>query len=407
MRIEVSDRIKRLPPYIFGELNALKLKLRREGKDIIDLGMGNPDKPAPQKVIEKTIEVIKDPRAHRYSASKGITHLLREVSLFYKKKYDVSLNPETEVIATIGSKEGLSHLALALLGPGDSALVPSPSFPIHIWSVILAGANVITVSLEKTRENFIDHLFKTYEILWPKPKVLILNFPHNPTTRVVDLNFFKEIVKFALEKEVMIIQDFAYADIVFDDYKAPSILQVDRAKEVAVEFITMSKSFSMAGWRIGFCVGNEEIVKALAKIKGYYDYGIFTPLQVGSIIAMREVWLDAPKNYSSIYQERRDILVAGLNKIGWNIEKPKATMFVWAQIPNEFIKAGSLAFSKFLLEEAEVCTSPGISFGEEGEGFLRIALVENEKRIKQAVKQIKRACEGKDYKYVIEKYGKK
>ncbi|HOJ50081.1 MAG TPA: aminotransferase class I/II-fold pyridoxal phosphate-dependent enzyme [Spirochaetota bacterium] len=406
MNIEVSSRIKRLPPYIFGEINALKLKLRREGKDIIDLGMGNPDKPAPKEVMAKAIEVIKDPKAHRYSASKGISHLLKEVAKFYNKKYGVELNPDTEVIATIGSKEGLSHLALALLGPGDSALVPTPAFPIHIWSIILAGANVITVSLEKSGENFIDHLFKTYEILWPKPKVLILNFPHNPTTKVVDIEFFRLIIDFALKKEIIVIQDFAYADIVFDGYKAPSILQVHRAKEVAVEFITMSKSFSMAGWRIGFCVGNEEIIKALSKIKGYYDYGIFTPIQVGGIIALRELWDKAPDEYARIYQDRRDTLVEGLNKIGWEIQKPKATMFLWAKIPENFIKAGSLAFSKFLLEEAEVCVSPGISFGEEGEGYLRIALVENEKRIKQAIRQIKKALDKKDYKYVLEKYNK-
>jgi alanine-synthesizing transaminase len=366
--------------------------------------MGNPDQGAPEEVVEKTREVLEDSKTHRYSRSKGIPHLLREVGNYYKNKYDVNLDPENEIVATIGSKEGLSHLSLALLGPGDSALIPAPSFPIHIWSVVLAGANVITVSMEKLKENFIDHLFQTYESLWPKPKVLLLNFPHNPTTTVVDRHFYREVVNFALKKELILINDFAYADITFDGYKAPSLLEIPNAKKVGVEFITMSKSFSMAGWRVGFCLGNSQIVKALEKIKGYYDYGIFTPIQVGAIIALRNHWDTAPAAYAALYQNRRDVLVEGLNKIGWDIEKPKATMFVWAPIPKEYKKVGSVRFSQFLLNEAEVCASPGISFGEEGEGFLRISLVENEKRIQQAVRQIKKAMQSTSPDEVMEKY---
>ena len=391
MEIKFSERLLRLPPYIFAQLNAMKLELRRQGKDVIDLGMGNPDKSAPSEVIDKTREVMNDPKIHGYSTSKGITQLLREVSKFYKKKYDVKLDPDNEIVATIGSKEGISHLSLALLGPGDSTLVPSPSFPIHIWSVIIAGGNVITVSLDNFQENFIDRLFHTYEILWPKPKLLLLNFPHNPTTQTVDIDFYKEIVKFAIKHEIILINDFAYSDITFDGYRAPSLMEVKDAKKVGVEFMSMSKSFSMAGWRIGFCLGNYRIVKALEKIKGYYDYGIFTALQVGAIMALRHQWESAPKYYASIYQSRRDVLVDGLNKRGWNVEKPKATMFVWTPIPDKFKSLGSLMFSRFLLKKAGVCVSPGISFGDEGEGYLRISLVENEKRIQQAIREIKKA----------------
>ncbi|PKL15430.1 MAG: aminotransferase [Spirochaetae bacterium HGW-Spirochaetae-6] len=404
MDIRFSERLLRLPPYIFGKLNALKLQLRREGKDIIDLGMGNPDKGAPLSVVEKTKEVLSDAKSHRYSRSKGIPHLLKEVAGYYKRKYGVELEPEKEIVATIGSKEGISHLCLALLGPGDSALVPSPAFPIHLWGVVLAGANVISFSMEKVKENFITHLIHTYELLWPKPKVLFLNFPHNPTTTVVDKAFYQEVVDFAIKKELIIISDFAYADITFDGYRAPSILEVPRAKEVAVEFITMSKSFSMAGWRVGFCLGNEKIVQALEKIKGYYDYGIFTPVQVGAIMALKNEWEHAPGEYAKIYEQRRDMLVDGLNKIGWQITKPKATMFVWSPIPEKYRHVGSIRFSRFLLEEAEVCVSPGLSFGEEGEGFLRISLVENEKRIQQAVKQIKKAMDKMTPEQVMEKY---
>ncbi|HCL56699.1 MAG TPA: hypothetical protein DHW82_06780 [Spirochaetia bacterium] len=407
MEFQFADRLLKLPPYVFGKLNALKLELRRKGIDIIDLGMGNPDKGAPDSVVSKTLEVLKDPKTHRYSRSKGISQLLKEVAVYYKKKYRVDLDPEKEIVATIGSKEGLSHLALALLNPGDTVLVPAPAFPIHIWSVVLAGGNVITIPLEKLLgPNFIEELAKTYDSLWPKPKFILLNFPHNPTTAVADRNFYEKMTAFALENNLMIIHDFAYADITFDGYKAPSFLEIPDAKKIGVEFITMSKSFSMAGWRIGFCLGNAQIVQALEKIKGYYDYGIFTPVQVGSIIALRHEWEEAPQKYAQIYENRRNVLIEGLNKAGWNIDKNKnkATMFVWAPIPEEYKKTGSVRFSRFLLEEAEVCVSPGNSFGEEGEGFLRISLVENEKRIQQAVKQIKKAMSSTSPEEVMEKY---
>lgn len=404
MDIQFSDRLNRLPPYLFGKINALKLKLRQEGKDIIDLGMGNPDKGSPLEVVQKTQEVIQNEKTHRYSRSRGIPQLLKEFTNTYRKKYDVSLDPDTETVATIGSKEGLSHLALALLGPGDSVLVPSPSFPIHIWSPIIAGANVITFPLDLILKDGIEPLVHTFEMLWPKPKALLLNFPHNPTSAVVTLDIFKELVAFARKRNLILINDFAYADINFDGYKAPSLLQVEGSKEIAVEFSSMSKSYSMAGWRIGFCAGNEKIVQALTKIKGYYDYGIFTPLQVGAIIALRHHWESAPTHYSSIYQKRRDILVEGLNQAGWNIVKPKATMFVWAPIPEKFKKVGSMRFTRFLLEEAEVCVSPGVGFGSEGEGFVRISLVENDKRIRQAVKQIKHSLQKAEPEAIIQRY---
>lgn len=404
MDIRFSERLMRLPPYIFGRLNAMKLELRRSGEDIIDLGMGNPDHGAPEAVVSKTREVLEDIKTHRYSRSRGIPHLLREVAQVYEQKYGVSLDPEREVVATIGSKEGLSHLSLAVLGPGDSALIPAPSFPIHIWSVILAGANVITVSMQKLQDNFIDHLFHTFESLWPKPKVLLLNFPHNPTAAVVEKEFYREVVAFALKNDLILINDFAYADITFDGYRAPSILEIPEAKQVAVEFISMSKSFSMAGWRIGFCLGNAQIVGALEKIKGYYDYGIFTPIQVGAIMALRNHWESAPREYAAIYQERRDLLVDGLNSAGWEVEKPKASMFVWAPMPQAYRTTGSIRFAQFLLQEAGVCVAPGISFGEEGEGHLRIALVENKNRIQQAVRQIKRAMQQTTPEQVMERY---
>ncbi len=404
MNINLSDRVLRLPPYLFGKINQIKLELRRQGNDVIDLGMGNPDKGAPSEVVEKTKEVLDDPKTHHYSRSKGIPQLLREVSKYVEKKYDLHLDPESEILATIGSKEGISHLSLALLGPGDSVLVPAPSFPIHIWSAIIAGANVITVPLGETHEAFLEKLFSTYEMLWPKPKMILLNFPHNPSAAVVDPKFFEEVVRFALKHEIIVINDFAYADITFDDYKAPSFLTVPNAKKVGVEFITMSKSFSMAGWRIGFCLGNPQIIKALEKIKGYYDYGIFAPVQIGSIIALRDHWETMPDHYASIYQARRDVLVEGLNKIGWKIEKPKATMFTWAPIPEAYQKVGSMRFAQFLLYEADVCVSPGIGFGKEGEGFLRIAMVENEERIRQAVRQIKKAMNNTSPDQVLEKY---
>lgn len=390
IKIKLSERMYRLPPYIFGELNALKLKKRQEGIDIIDLGMGNPDQPSLKNVVDKLAEVAsKDPKTHRYSRSRGLPHLLKAAADKYEKVWDVKLKPNEEIIATIGSKEGVSHLALALLGPGDSALVPTPAFPIHVWSVILAGANVIQIELGDM-STFISRLSHVVENLWPKPKVLYLNFPHNPTTAVVEIDFYKDIVKYCKKHEIIVINDFAYCDITFDGYKSPSILEVEGAKDIAVEFTTMSKSYNMAGWRVGFCAGNQEIINALGRLKGYYDYGIFTPIQVASIIALREPH-EKVEEISKIYQQRRDIFVDGLNKGGWKIEKPKATMFVWAPIPEPYKSMGSVEFAYMLMEKAEVCGTPGISFGESGDGFIRLALVENANRLQQAVKQINRA----------------
>ncbi len=390
IKIKLSERMYRLPPYIFGELNALKLKKRQEGIDIIDLGMGNPDQPSLKNVVDKLAEVAtKDPKTHRYSRSRGLPHLLKAAADKYEKVWDVKLKPNEEIIATIGSKEGVSHLALALLGPGDSALVPTPAFPIHVWSVILAGANVIQIELGDM-STFISRLSHVVENLWPKPKVLYLNFPHNPTTAVVEIDFYKDIVRYCKKHEIIIINDFAYCDITFDGYKSPSILEVEGAKDIAVEFTTMSKSYNMAGWRVGFCAGNQEIINALGRLKGYYDYGIFTPIQVASIIALREPH-EKVEEISKIYQQRRDIFVDGLNKGGWKIEKPKATMFVWAPIPEPYKNMGSVEFAYMLMEKAEVCGTPGISFGESGDGFIRLALVENANRLQQAVKQINRA----------------
>ncbi len=385
--IEPANRLKRLPPYMFGELNRLKLEKRQQGIDVIDFGMGNPDQPSVQVAVDKLQEVINDPKTHRYSASKGIPQLLKAVSDRYKRQYDVHLEPSKEVIATIGSKEGISHLSLALLGPGDSAIIPSPSFPIHVWSVVLAGSNVITVPMSNKMDHFLQDLAHIVENLWPKPKVMFLNFPHNPTTTVTTLEFFEEIVQFAKKNEIIVIHDFAYADITFGDYKAPSFLQAKGAKDVGVEFTSMSKSFNMAGWRCGFCAGNEKIINYLATIKGYYDYGIFTPIQVASIMALRSND-EEMANVALQYEMRRDILVDGLGKCGWHFDRPQATMFVWAPIPEKFRSMGSFDFSKLLLEKAEVLVSPGVGFGETGENFVRMSLVENPDRIRQAARQI-------------------
>lgn len=383
-----AKRLDRLPPYLFAELNAIKLQKRQEGVDIIDLGMGNPDQPTPKFIIDKLKQTIDDSKTHRYSRSKGIPGILKAIARKYKRDFGVDVNPETEAIATIGSKEGLAHLCLATLDEGDVVLVPNPTYPIHIYGVIAAGANVISIPLKK-ENNFIPDISLITRDMWPRPKMLILNFPANPTTAVVDLDYLKEIVAYAKKANMIIVHDMAYSDIVFDGTKVPSILQVPGAKDVAVEFFTMSKSYNMAGWRVGFCIGNPEICKALAKLKSFYDYGIFTPIQVAAISA-----LDSPRSVTEaiakVYTKRRDVLVDGLNSIGWNVEKPKASMFVWAQIPDKFKEMGSIQFSKMLIDEAEVVTSPGAAFGEYGEGYLRISMVENDQRIKQAVRNIKK-----------------
>ena len=388
-RIDVADRVKRLPPYLFGKINDLKYRKRRDGVDVIDLGMGNPTDVPDPVVIDKMCEAVRDERNHRYSVSNGLFNLRREVSLRYAKRFDVQLSPDHEVLAGLGSKEVFSHMCLALLGPGDTAIVPAPSFPIHVYAVALASGNVISLDCTKP-DRFLSSVATVAEHLFPRPKVLILNFPHNPTTTVVERDFFVDVVALAKRFGFMVIHDFAYGDICFDGYRAPSFLSVPGAKDVGVETTTMSKGYNMAGWRLGFVAGNPEMIRALATIKGYYDYGIFQPIQIAGILALRHC--DELVDRQAIeYQKRRDVLVDGLRRIGWEAEKPKASMFVWARYPQEWRdRLGSIDFSLKLLEEAEVAVSPGRGFGEAGEGYLRLALVENEHRLRQAVRQIGR-----------------
>ena len=383
------NRIKRLPPYVFAIVNNLKMEARRRGEDIIDLGMGNPDGATPKHIVDKLIEAAKKPKNHRYSASKGITQLRMAICEWYKRRYDVDLDPESEAVVTIGSKEGLSHLVLATVVPGDVVLTPTPAYPIHPYSVIIAGGEVRTVPIGPGID-FFEEIEKAYKTTWPRPKMLIMNFPHNPTTQVVDgLDVFKKVVAFAKENNVIVLHDLAYADLVFDDYKAPSFLQVPGAKDVGVEFYSLTKSYSMAGWRVGFCAGNKEIVGALIKIKSYLDYGMFQPIQIASVIALRGPQ-DCVEDMRRVYERRRNVLVKGLKQAGWIIEPPKATMFAWAEIPEKFRKMGSLEFCKLLIKEAGVAVSPGIGFGEGGDNYVRFALVENEHRIRQATTGIKK-----------------
>jgi len=392
-RIDVADRVKRLPPYLFGKINALKYSKRRAGVDVIDLGMGNPSDVPDQQVIDKLCEAARDERNHRYSVSNGLHNLRREVALRYARRHGVTLDPDQEVLAGLGSKEVFSHMCLALLGPGDTAIVPAPSFPIHIYAVALASGNVISLDCTDP-DRFLSNVAVVAEHLYPRPKVLILNYPHNPSTTVVGRDFFVEVVKLAKRFGFMVLHDFAYGDVCFDGYQAPSFLSVPGAAEVGVETTTMSKGYNMAGWRLGFCAGNAEMVRALATIKGYYDYGIFQPIQIAGIVAMR-LGEEAVERQSQEYQKRRDVLVSGLRRIGWEVETPRATMFVWARYPAEWrAKMGSIEFSMKLLEEAEVAVSPGRGFGELGEGYLRLALVENEHRLRQAVRQIGRCLSG-------------
>jgi alanine-synthesizing transaminase len=386
--IPVAGRLRRLPPYLFGKINKLKYEKRVAGVDVIDLGMGNPTDPPDPKVIDKLAEATRDTRNHRYSVSNGIANLRREVAVRYKKRHGVTLDHNNEVIACIGSKEGFSHLCLALMGPGDTAIVPAPSFPIHVYAVVLASGNVIALDVRDPGE-FLRNIAYTCEHLYPRPKVVIVNFPHNPSTTTVEADFYVELVKLAKQYQFLVISDFAYADIGFDGYTAPSFLSAPGALDVGVEFTTMSKSYSMAGWRIGFCSGNSEMVRALATIKGYYDYGIFQPIQIAAIVAMRQCD-DFIVELSKEYQQRRDVLCDGLERLGWELERPKAGMFVWAKIPEPWSDMGSIDFSMKLLEEAGVAVSPGRGFGEEGEGYLRLAIVENEQRLRQAVREIGR-----------------
>ncbi len=388
-KIEPAARITRLPPYLFGRLNALKLQKRQQGADIIDLGMGNPMDSAPQIVIDKLCEAAKDPRNHRYSASKGIPNLRLEMAKKYAKNWNVQLDPNTEVLACIGSKEGFSHMCLAMMGPGDTAIVPDPAFPIHNYAVALAGGNVISVPLG-TDQKFIDSIANVMEHLYPKPKLLILNFPHNPTAYTVDEGFFEPVVELAKKHGVAVIHDFAYGETCFDGYKAPSFLSTKGAKDVGVEFLTLSKPYNMAGFRIGFVVGNKNMVDYLATIKGYYDYGIFQAVQIAGIIAMRHCDEDIAKQNLK-YQARRDVVCDGLTRIGWKVEKPRASMFVWARIPDEQLRGkGIMDYAMDLMDHAEVAVAPGRGFGENGEGYVRIALVENEQRLRQAVRNISR-----------------
>ncbi|MEZ0323736.1 MAG: aminotransferase class I/II-fold pyridoxal phosphate-dependent enzyme [Hydrogenothermaceae bacterium] len=392
---EEFPRIKRLPQYVFAVVNELKAKMRKEGEDIIDFGMGNPDLPPAQHIIDKLCESAKKKTTHRYSMSQGIPRLRKAICDFYKNRYGVELDPEKEAIMTIGSKEGLAHLLLAMLEPGDIAMVPSPRYPIHYYAPVIAGASVLTVPLplegsdEEKQEQFLKNIYDSYEDSYPEAKVLILNFPNNPTTMTVTLDFFKEIVAFAKKKGLWIIHDLAYGDLCFDGYKAPSILQVEGAKDVAVETYSMTKGFSMAGWRVGFILGNETLIYNLKRLKSYLDYGMFTPIQVASIIALESDYSIVQKT-ADIYSKRLDILVKGLNEAGWNVQKPKATMFLWAKIPEKFAGMGSIDFSMMLLKEAKVAVAPGIGFGEHGEGYVRFAVVENDKRIRQAIRNIKK-----------------
>jgi alanine-synthesizing transaminase len=389
-KIDVSARIARLPPYLFGRINKMKHEQRVAGVDIIDLGMGNPTDPTPESVIQKLAEAARDPRNHRYSVSNGIASLRREVAKKYRDRFNVELDAENEVIATIGSKEGFAHLCLALLGPGDTAVVPDPSFPVHVYAIAMAGANVIRVPLGNDQA-FLDRIERMIEGLYPTPKLLILNYPHNPTSMTIEPSFWDRAVAMCRRRGIMIISDFAYGEVCFDGYKAPSLLAADGAKDLGVEFTTMSKSYNMAGWRIGFCAGNAEMVKALATIKGYYDYGIFAPIQIASIIAMREHGA-APEAQSKLYQHRRDVVCRGLDRLGWTYEKPRASMFVWAKIkPEHLADQGTIDFCLRMMDQAQVALAPGRAFGEAGENYVRIALVENDQRLKQAMANLERA----------------
>lgn len=380
-------RIKRLPPYVFNEINKIKALARQKGEDIIDFGMGNPDRPTPKPIVDKMIEAVQRPDTHRYSSSPGVPRLRKAICDWYQRRFDVSLDQESEAIVTIGSKEGLAHLALAMTGPGDKVLVPDPSYPIHIYGFVMTGASIQHIPMHD-EEVFLESLKKAIVDSWPKPKAIVVSFPANPTTRCVELDFFEKIIAVAKKHEIWVIHDFAYADIVFDGYKPPSILQVKGAKDIACETYSLSKSYNMSGWRVGFVCGNKTLVGALRHLKSYLDYGIFTPIQVAAVTA-----LDGPDEWAQdiakVYQDRRDVLCQGLNDMGWQVEIPKATMFVWAKIPKEYQHMGSMDFSKHLLKEAKVAVSPGIGFGDNGDDHVRFGLIENEQRTRQALRNIK------------------
>ena len=380
-------RMDRLPPYMFKVVDKLKIDLRREGVDIVDLGMGNPDIPTPRHIVEKLMEAAEKPQNYRYSASAGITKLRQAIADWYKRRWGVEIDPEEEAIATIGAKEGLSHFVLATVSPGDVVFAPNPTYPIHPYSVIIAGGDLRSIPIGPGRDFFEDLLAATKQT-WPAPKMLIISYPHNPTTAVVDRAFFEKIVDFCREHDMIVIHDFAYADLVFDGYTPPSFLQIPGAKEIGVEFFTLSKSYSMPGWRVGFCVGNPQLVAALRRIKSYLDYGMFQPIQIAAIIALNGPY-DCVQEIVEIYRQRRDALVDGLNRVGWAIDKPKGTMFVWAKIPEPYRKMGSIEFAKMLMVKARVAVSPGIGFGQYGDDHVRFALIENPHRINQAIRGIK------------------
>ncbi|MDM8538061.1 aminotransferase class I/II-fold pyridoxal phosphate-dependent enzyme, partial [Desulfobacterales bacterium HSG17] len=381
-------RLDRLPPYVFATVNEIKMEARHAGEDIIDLGMGNPDLGTPEHIVNKLTEAAQKPHNHRYSASMGIRKLRMAISDWYKNRYDVDIDPENEAIVTIGVKEGMSHLILVAIRPGDVVFAPNPTYPIHPYSTIIAGGDVRGIPVGPD-EDFFKNLMAATKQTWPRPKILIISYPHNPTTEVVDLDFFQKIVDYAKEHNIMVIHDFAYADLTFDGYKAPSFLQAKGAKDVGVEFFSLSKSYSMPGWRVGFCVGNAETIAALRRIKSYLDYGVFQPIQIASIIALKGDQ-SCVEDIRQIYKTRRDALISGLSRVGWDIPSPKGTMFVWARIPEQFRKMGSVEFSKFLIRESQVAVSPGLGFGEYGDEYVRFALIENNMRINQAVRGIKK-----------------
>jgi alanine-synthesizing transaminase len=384
-------RIDNLPPYVFAQVDARKISARRAGEDVVDLGFGNPDIPSAPAVVDKLVEAAKNPRNHRYSMSRGLPNLRKAVTDRYRRRFGVELDPETEAISTIGAKEGLAHLMWVLVQPGDAAIVPEPSYPIHIYAPALAGAEVRRATVDSEADYF-EVLERMFRNSWPRPRVIIVSFPHNPTTTCVDLDFFERLVAFAREHEVIVVHDFAYADIYFDGYRPPSLLQVPGAKEIGVELYTLTKGHSMAGWRMGFALGNPDVIAALAKLKSYLDYGTFQPIQIASIIALNE-GDEYVEEVNEIYRRRRDVLVEGLGRAGWEIAKPRGSMFVWAKIPEPYAEMGSLDFALHLLDEANVAVSPGVGFGPTGEGFVRFALVENEHRITQAVRGVRRALD--------------
>jgi alanine-synthesizing transaminase len=382
-------RITGLPPYVFTIIDGLKIEARRAGIDVIDLGFGNPDLPSPALAVEKLCEAAHNTRNHRYSASRGIPKLRQALADLYQRRFDVALDPEREVIATIGAKEGFSHLMWVLLGPGDAALVPSPSYPIHIFAPLFTGASAREIPMS-TDGDFMERVREAYEYSWPKPRVIVLSFPHNPTTATVDLSFFQEVVDFAREHEVIVVHDNAYAELGYDGFQPPSILQADGAKECAVELYSLTKSFSMAGWRLAFLAGNAEVVQALAKLKSYLDYGAFQPIQIAATVTMNEA-TDVPVEVQAVYQGRRDALIDGLHRIGWDVPRPRGTMFAWAPIPEPYREMGSVEFASMLVRDAQVALSPGVGFGPGGEGYVRFALIENEQRTQQAIRNLKRS----------------